>query len=63
MKAMVCDKCGKVVLLPDNPGICPDGISTLYMSHKQQEIDLCDECVDELVQALRKGVEDGNDKV
>jgi hypothetical protein len=54
MKAIVCDKCGKVVLLPDEPLRCPEGINTLVMRGTHREIDLCDECVDELVAAVRK---------
>ena len=56
MKAIVCDKCGKVVLMSDDElAICPEGINILQMLGKRQTIDLCDECTDELVAAIRNG--------
>lgn len=54
MKAYVCDKCGKVVLIEDFPGIMPEGIN--YMSGPglpEGGLDLCDECVAELLAAVR----------
>lgn len=56
MKAIVCDKCGKVVLMEDD-GLttCTEGINILQMLGKRQTIELCDECTDELVAAVRKG--------
>ena len=57
MKAIICDKCGKVILLSDDPMCCADGINKLYVTSKKLDIDLCDECMDELVAAVRKGQE------
>lgn len=57
MKAIVCDKCGKVTLLPDvgyeyGP---PNGVFRLYDAGSGNvELDLCQECVDELMAAVRK---------
>ena len=59
MKAIVCDKCGKVVLLPDAPTAFPTGINRLSMPSKDCDIDLCDECTDELIAAVRKENEHG----
>ena len=53
MKAMVCDKCGKVILLADD-NFVHVGINTLYMRRQNREIDLCDDCVEELEAAVRK---------
>lgn len=56
MKAYVCDKCGKVILLPDDRVYeYPTGINRLSIMSKWEEIDLCDECTDELVAAVREG--------
>ena len=56
MKAVVCDKCGKVVLMADEDLMTyTEGINILQMLGKRQTIDLCDECTDELVAAIRKG--------
>ena len=56
MKAIVCDKCGKVILLPDDrhtydPENC---VCQLYVGGGPV-IDLCKECADELVASVRKG--------
>ena len=59
MKAIVCDKCGKVVLLPDAPTAAPTGINRLVMPKKDFDLDLCDECTDELIAAVRKENDDG----
>lgn len=56
MKAIVCDKCGKVILIPDEIVYeYATGINRLSMMTKRLEIDLCDECADELVAAVREG--------
>ncbi len=55
MKATVCDKCGKVILLPDDPMCCSDGVNSLYVRSRKLNIDLCDECIDELIVAVRNG--------
>lgn len=54
MKAMMCDRCGKVVLLDDEPNLFDIGINALYIRKTNENIDLCDECVDELRAAVRK---------
>lgn len=64
MKAYVCDKCGKVVLIEDFPGIRPEGIN--YMSGSglpEGGLDLCDECVTELLEAVRTVKEEGGGAV
>ena len=53
MKAIVCDKCGRVILLSDDE-FFPDGINRLEMLSKRQSIDLCDECTEELMAAVLK---------
>lgn len=56
MKAIVCDKCGKVILLPDEPSaLFPRGTARLIMVGSQEELDVCQECADELFAAVRKG--------
>lgn len=54
MKAMMCDRCGKVVLLDDETNLFDIGINSLYIRKTNEHIDLCDECVDELRAAVRK---------
>lgn len=54
MRAYVCDKCGKVILLDDGMAISPEGMNHMTGSGLPDgELDLCDECVAELVQAVR----------
>ena len=55
MKAVVCDKCGKVILLPDGKDTYDpeNGVFHLY-GDGFTAIDLCRECTDELVAAVRK---------
>ena len=64
MKAIVCDKCGHVMLLEDYP-FCdsPDGAFTLYSHGKKTvDLDLCEKCAAELVAAVREaGVRRGSD--
>lgn len=55
MKAIVCDNCGKVVLIPElGPTYGETGIHHL-ISHtlEVRELDLCDECATNLVEAVR----------
>lgn len=57
MRAIVCDCCGKVVLLEDGP-FCPEGIN--HLSGKicgQDGLDLSNECAEKLIKAT-KGTED-----
>lgn len=55
MKAIVCDCCGKVILLPDET--CTYGETGIHrlisntLSHSQ--LDLCDLCADNLMKAVR----------
>lgn len=60
MKAIVCDKCGKVVLLEDEfPYRYPSGIYRLvHDGGEAKELDLCETCTNELVDALRRTKED-----
>ena len=56
MRAFVCDKCGKVVLLAEDGRLFRDeGINRLTMVDECKEIDLCNECTNELLAAIRKG--------
>lgn len=61
MKAIVCDKCGKVVLLEDNgPYMYPSGVYRLVNDErKEKTLDLCEDCAGELVEAVR-GMEGKN---
>ena len=53
-KAIMCDKCGKIMLLDDDhPYAAPAGLYRLICSSKREEIDLCDECGKELTETLR----------
>ena len=56
MKAIVCDKCGKVVLLEDEkPYMCnPIGVYTLYKGGSDEVIELCEECGNDLISEVRK---------
>lgn len=55
MKALVCDCCGKVVLIPES---CRDygetGIHRLIADTLDYSVlDLCQECADKLMEAVR----------
>lgn len=54
MKAMVCDCCGKVVLISDEPYMyAPEGMHTLRGdSLPRKDLDLCDDCVESLLAAV-----------
>lgn len=57
MRAYICDKCGKAVLLEDNtsPYECANGIYHLVSNFKgEYELDLCEDCVKELMSAIRE---------
>lgn len=55
MKAIVCDKCGKVNLLEDErPYMYPTGVYRLVNDADSSVIDLCEECANELVEAIRR---------
>lgn len=63
MKAIVCDKCGKVVLLADEyPLGKAEGIHCLTLTNdysRESKLDLCQECAEELVAAVRRNKEKG----
>lgn len=63
MKAIVCDKCGKVVLLEDGKPFmfAPIGIYRLDNEKDGTVLELCTECGDELIAAVRK-TKDGDTK-
>ncbi len=62
MKAIVCDKCGKVMPQPDfNEYRQPEGVNVLRYwgaennGHRNMErAEVCDECADELLAFIRK---------
>ena len=56
MKAVVCDCCGKVVLIPDSGRIYVEsGIHQLFSDTLDfTKLDLCDECAGKLMDAVRK---------
>lgn len=56
MNAIVCDCCGKVVLLEDEkPCLKPKGISRLQSDILPDGVlDMCDECVEKLLKKVRK---------
>ena len=56
MKAIVCDRCGKVTLLEDEfPYRYPSGVYRLvHDTGKAKEIDLCEDCADGLIEVLRR---------
>lgn len=56
MKAIVCDKCGKVTLLEDEfPYRYPSSVYRLVCeSGKAKELDLCEDCADGIIEALRR---------
>lgn len=56
MKAIVCDKCGKVILIPEDSGIYdPEtGVYCLINSKDKRNLDLCEECAEELMALVRK---------
>ncbi len=57
MRAIVCDKCGKVILLPDDGPTyaLPNGVVRIVGS-EIGDIDLCVECANELKAAVRKNL-------
>lgn len=63
MRAMVCDCCGKTVLIADEPYMyAPQGIHTLRGdSLPRKELDLCEECVGRLMAAVKESAGGGED--
>ena len=54
MNACVCDKCGRVVLFSDKPDWMPKGINRMQgYGLPGGVLDLCDQCVAELMEAVR----------
>jgi hypothetical protein len=55
MKAIVCDKCGKVTLLADDGQIyCKEnGVYYLVCGGNGDRIDLCKECAEEFTALVR----------
>lgn len=60
MRAIVCDKCGKVVLIPDRSNMHNiEGVHQLYSdSLGISKLDLCDECAEELVGSVRNALKE-----
>lgn len=56
MKAIVCDCCGKVILIPDRTNTYDNtGVHRLITdSHDECLLDLCDKCAENLMKAVRK---------
>lgn len=56
MKAIVCDKCGKVNLLEDERPylMSPAGVYRLLGDKDWLSLDLCEECAYELMEAVRR---------
>lgn len=56
MKAIVCDKCGKVTLLEDDiyPYGKDNGLYYLVSDTNSTKLDLCAECAEELLTLVRK---------
>lgn len=56
MKAIVCDKCGKVVLLEDTAPYmyAPIGIYRLSNERDGSVLELCEDCGNELIAAVRR---------
>ena len=56
MKAIVCDKCGKVMLLADDALYCrPTGAYRLVKDTGDYSVvDLCEDCANEIVDAVRR---------
>ena len=53
MKAIVCDCCGKTILL-ENPYCYPSGTYQLHGEKEDLCIDLCEECAAKLTKAIRE---------
>ena len=57
MKAIVCDKCGKVILLEDGRYEYGTGSGAFHLiggKFADSLLDLCEDCVEELMTAVRK---------
>ena len=53
MRAVICDKCGKVMLLADKEFYPEPGYHLISSGAGRVDLDLCDECADELIAAVR----------
>jgi len=59
MRAIVCDKCGRVVLCETEWGSLPDGICRLSDGRVNGVcLDLCTECTAHLIDAVREQADD-----
>ena len=56
MKAIVCDCCGKVILIPDRTNTYNNtGVHRLISDTLDEcMLDLCDKCAENLMKAVRK---------
>lgn len=63
MKAIVCDKCGKVTLLEDDKPYtyAPIGIYVLLNELAGTRLELCEDCGNELIEAVRREKDGGGD--
>lgn len=61
-RAIVCDKCGKVTLLDDKDGFKFHTHTNMYHligdCKDAMELDLCEDCAKELLEAVRKSGEE-----
>lgn len=58
MKAIVCDCCGKCVLLSfETPWVEPKGFHKVYDADSREAMELCDECFEKLTKAVREAAE------
>lgn len=55
MKAIVCDCCGKVILIPDRTNTYTNtGVHRLISDTAEERLlDLCDDCADKLTETVR----------
>ena len=54
MKAVVCDCCGKVILIPDRTNTYTNtGVHRLISDGEERQLDLCENCADKLTEAVR----------
>lgn len=56
MRAIVCDKCGKTILVPDGKTSydAENGVFYLVSNAAEVKLDLCEECANELLTLVRK---------
>ena len=55
MRAILCDKCGKTMLMEDRPfSMLPRGFHRLINDKDDTSLDLCEDCANELLAAVRE---------